>query len=97
MKSSRVTIRWPHGLHLRTAARLVRLAQAFRSRIQLRLGARIADARSILSIMILAAGLGTCLDIEATGNDEHEALQAVQEFFESPDDAETTSSPDQPD
>lgn len=67
-----------------TAARLVRLAQRFRSSIRLRLGTRIADARSILNLMLLSATLGTALDIEAAGADEHEAVQAVEEFFASP-------------
>ena len=67
-----------------TAARLVRLAQRFHSSIRLRLGTRIADARSILSLMLLSATLGTSLDIEAAGNDEHEAVQAVEEFFANP-------------
>jgi len=67
-----------------TAARLVRLAQQFRSSIRLRLGTRMADARSILSLLLLSATLGTSLDIEAAGNDEHEAVQAVEEFFANP-------------
>jgi phosphotransferase system HPr (HPr) family protein len=66
-----------------TAARLVRLAQGFHSRILLRLGTRMADARSIISLMLLSATLGTSLEIEAAGNDEHEAVQAVEEFFAS--------------
>jgi phosphotransferase system HPr (HPr) family protein len=85
MKTTRVTIRWPQGLHMRAAARLVKLSRSFRCQIQLRLGHRLADARSILSLMVLCAGLGACLDIEAAGNDEHEALRAVEEFFAAPD------------
>lgn len=64
-----------------TAARLVRLAQRFHSSIRLRLGTRMADARSILSLMLLSASLGTSLDIEAAGKDEHEAVAAVEDFF----------------
>jgi phosphotransferase system HPr (HPr) family protein len=45
----------------------------------------MADARSVLSLMILSASLGTALDIEATGNDECEAVRAVEEFFAGPD------------
>lgn len=84
MITTRVTIRWQRGLHMLTAARLVRLAQRFHSSIRLRLGTRMADARSILSLMLLSATLGTSLDIEAAGNDEHEAVRAVEEFFASP-------------
>jgi len=83
MKTKRVIVRWQTGLHLRAAARLVQLARSFESRILVRVGSQIADARSILSIMILAATLGTTLVIEASGTDEHEAIQAVVAYFNS--------------
>lgn len=82
MKSKRVTVRWPAGLHLRAAAHLVQLARRFQSRILVRVGSQMADARSILSIMILAATLGATLVIEASGDDEHEAIQAVVAYFD---------------
>ena len=81
MKTTRVTVRWQRGLHMLTAARLVRLAQRFHSSIRLRLGTRMADARSIISLMLLSASLGASLDIEAAGKDEHEAVAAVEDFF----------------
>jgi len=82
MKAIRITVKWERGLHLRAAAQLVQLSRQFHSHIRFRLGAQAADARSILSIMLLAASLGTCLDIEASGDDEHEAIQAVAAYFE---------------
>jgi len=91
MKTTRVTIRWERGLHMQTAARLVRLAQRFHSHIQLRLGTRIADARSILNLLILSASLGASVDIDAVGNDEHEAVRAVEEFFANPDGGDSSS------
>ena len=45
----------------------------------------MADPRSILSLVLLSAGLGTSLEIEASGVDEFEALQAIEEFFRSPE------------
>ena len=84
MKTTHVTVQWPHGLHARPAAKLVGLARRFRSRIRLRLGTRLADARSILHIIVLSAGLGMALVIEADGVDEQEAIQAVEEFFREP-------------
>jgi phosphocarrier protein HPr len=83
MKATRITVKWEEGLHMRAAARLVQLARRFNSRILLRLGAGVADARSIMSIMILAASLGSPLIVEASGEDEHEAIQAVEVFFDS--------------
>ena len=99
MKTTRVNVRWLHGLHARPAARLVRLAHRFHSRIHLRVGARLADAKSILHILILSAGLGTALQIDVDGVDEREAIQAVEEFFQDDDsgaDAESDAAPLQP-
>ena len=91
MKTTRVTIRWDRGLHMRTAVRLVRLAQQFRSQIRLRLGPHMADARSILNLMILSASLGASVEIEAIGNDEYDAVKAVEEFFANPDSGDNLS------
>jgi phosphocarrier protein HPr len=85
MKATRLTVKWKQGLHMRAAAELVRLARRFRSRIYLRAGAHVADARSIMSLMILCAGLGSALDVEASGDDEHEAIQAVEAYFDTHD------------
>ncbi len=81
MTRRQVTVAWNQGLHLRRAAQLVQLAQRFHSRISLQLGSRMADARSVLSLLLLSASMGTALDVEAIGADELEAIQAVQEFF----------------
>lgn len=81
MTRSQVTVAWDQGLHLRRAAQLVLLTKNFRSEISLQLGTRMADARSILSLVLLSAGLGTALVVEAVGADELEAVQAIQDFF----------------
>ncbi len=67
------------GLHARAAARLVRTASAFRSRIRLERADRSAsaDAKSILSVLMLAAARGTELQITAEGPDEGPALEAL--------------------
>ncbi|MEA3187795.1 MAG: phosphocarrier protein HPr [Chthoniobacter sp.] len=81
MKSSRVIVQWRDGLHLRRAARLVQLGQKFRSRILLKCGENTADLRSILSVIALCATMGTSLLIEATGDDERDAADAVEQMF----------------
>lgn len=86
MKRSQVLVRWNAGLHLRPAARLVRMAQTFHSTILLKCGGKLADARSIISVMLLAASMGTVVDIEATGVDEATAAQAIEQIFSSDDD-----------
>lgn len=67
------------GLHARAAARLVRTASAFQSLIKLeRADTHIsADAKSILSVLMLAAARGTELRVSAEGPDELVALGAV--------------------
>ena len=81
MKKTSVIIRWKEGLHLRPAGALVRLAQRFHSKLTLRLGTAVADATSVLSLVILGATLGTVLEVEASGTDEMEAIAAIEEYF----------------
>ena len=81
MTHNRVTIRWPEGLHLRRAAKLVKVAQQFRSTIFLKCGDRIADLRSVLSVLALCATLGATLEIEVNGDDELEAARTVERVF----------------
>ena len=71
------------GLHARAAAQLVRLAGKFQSRIKLRRpdNGNSADAKSILSVLTLAASKGIALIVEVNGEDEQEALKAVEEIF----------------
>ncbi|HNQ14563.1 MAG TPA: HPr family phosphocarrier protein [Pyrinomonadaceae bacterium] len=71
------------GLHARAAAQLVRLASGFSSRIKLlRIdNAVIADAKSILSVLTLAASKGVVLEIEIDGVDESPAFSAIESIF----------------
>lgn len=85
MKNTRVVVSWRDGLHLRQAARLVKIATRFRSAIVLRCGARWADVRSVLGVVALCATLGTGLEVEAVGDDEQEAVQAIEEAFAATD------------
>jgi multiphosphoryl transfer protein len=82
-----VVVPWKEGMLLRRASCFVALATRFRSTILCRLGEKIADGRSIISVLILCASLGATLEVEATGPDECEALQAIDAFFQSGDDA----------
>lgn len=84
MKQLKVTVPWNEGLHLRRAAQLVKVAQGFRSTLCLKCGDRIADLRSIVSILALCATMGTTLDLEAVGDDEQDAAQCVEQVFDGP-------------
>ncbi len=71
------------GLHARAAAQLVRLAGSFQSDIELKRidNAVVADAKSILSVLTLAAAKSTELELQADGADEERALKAIEEIF----------------
>jgi len=83
MLKGQVTIINRLGLHARAAAQLVRLASGFQSKIKLIRtdNSVIADAKSILSVLTLAASKGIDLEIEIEGEDEQKAFEAVQEIF----------------
>jgi phosphocarrier protein len=91
MKRCKLIVPWPEGLHLRPAAALVRAAQGFRSTIHLTCEGRIANLRSILGVMALCATMGTGLDLEISGEDEQDAIQAIEQIFA--DSGHNTSQP----
>jgi phosphocarrier protein HPr len=72
------------GLHARAAARLVRMANRFQSKLRLERidGSVSADAKSILNVLMLAASGGTLLRAIAEGHDEAEAIAALSGLFE---------------
>jgi len=78
-----VTIINPLGLHARAAAKLVRLSRNFVSQILIIEHRRnaTANAKSILSILAIAAPVGSSIRITAEGADEREALDAVCALF----------------
>jgi phosphocarrier protein len=79
MIESTITICNKAGLHARAAARLVGTASQFNSSV--RIGTeKLVDGKSILSLMMLAASKGTVLNIIVDGNDESDALQAIQDL-----------------
>lgn len=74
----------PLGLHARAAAQLVKLAGNFKSRIIIsRTDSGVfADAKSILSVLTLAASIGTQLGLSVEGDDAADAYDAVRSLFE---------------
>ena len=81
MQERRISVTNKLGLHARASAKLVQLVQGFRSQIWLVNGTREVNAKSIMGVMMLAAGIGTNLVVRADGPDEGEALEAVIELF----------------
>ena len=83
MIQSSITISNKLGLHARASAKLTKLAGSFRSEIHLSRNGRRVNAKSIMGVMMLAAGLGASIDIEADGPDEAEAMDALRALIDS--------------
>ena len=71
------------GLHARAAAKLVRLANTFRSSVTITRSDTnvIADGKDILSVLQIAAGYGLNLAITVEGVDEHDAIEQITKLF----------------
>lgn len=65
------------GLHARASARLTQLAGTFRSEVWLSRNGRKVNAKSIMGVMMLAAGKGATIGIETSGVDEDEAMAGL--------------------
>ena len=65
------------GLHARASAKLVSTASQYESKIELNFNGQKADAKSIMSIMMLAASMGSKMIIRTDGDDEQEAMNAI--------------------
>ncbi|AUL46826.1 phosphocarrier protein HPr [Bordetella trematum] len=70
------------GLHARAAAKLTQLASKFESEIFIARGAQRVNAKSIMGVMMLAAGPGVTVRLDASGNDADQALVEIQSLFD---------------
>jgi len=70
------------GLHARATAKLVQLLSTFRSQATLEARGREVNAKSIMGVMLLAAGQGTPVIVRVDGEGEAEAMEAVAALFE---------------
>lgn len=69
------------GLHARASARLVEVASRFSSEIRLEVNNKIASAKSIMSVMMLAAHTGSIIKVIANGEDETLAISKISELI----------------
>ena len=81
MLEHEVTITNTSGLHAQASAKLVQVLAAFKSQVTLSGKGREVNAKSIMGVMLLAAGPGTVLKVKINGDDEEEALKIVKQFF----------------
>ena len=69
------------GLHARASAKLTKLAGSFSSEVHLARSGRRVNAKSIMGVMMLAAGQGTEVDVEVEGPDEDRAMASLLELI----------------
>jgi phosphocarrier protein len=77
MIKSSISISNKLGLHARASAKLTKLASTFRSDVFMSRNGRRVNAKSIMGVMMLAAGLGSEVEIEIAGPDEQAAMDAL--------------------
>lgn len=82
MVEQQATIANALGLHARAAARFVRLAGSFASRVTVSKGTRSMDGKSIMGLLLLSAAQGTIITIRAEGPDEGPAVAALVSLVE---------------
>ena len=77
MIKTRTTISNKLGLHARASAKLTKLAGSFGSEVWMSKGERRVNAKSFMGVMMLAAGIGSSVEIETDGADEEAAMKAL--------------------
>jgi len=70
------------GLHARASAKLTKLAGSFACEVWLARGERRVNAKSIMGVMMLAAGLGSTIEIETDGADQQAAMDALRALID---------------
>ncbi|MCI3207612.1 MULTISPECIES: HPr family phosphocarrier protein [Pandoraea] len=69
------------GLHARASAKLTQLAAKFQSEVWLTRNGRRINAKSIMGVMMLAAGIGSKVEVETEGTDEAQAMQEILDLI----------------
>jgi phosphocarrier protein len=82
MIKTTITISNKLGLHARASAKLTKLAGGFASEVFLSRNSRRVNAKSIMGVMMLAAGMGSEIEIETEGADEQAAMVALRELID---------------
>ena len=82
MKEELLTLKNRLGLHARAAAKFVHAAATFESKITITKDGDEVDGKSILGLLLLAAGKGTPLLVRAEGPDEDRALTALRDLVD---------------
>jgi phosphocarrier protein HPr len=83
MLEKKLIIKNKFGLHARPAAVMVQTASKFKSKIKIVKDSQEVDGKSIMGLMTLAANAGSTITLLADGDDEMQALQALEQLIES--------------
>ena len=81
MNKKSVTISNKLGLHARASAKLTKLAGSYPCDVWIARGDRRVNAKSIMGVMMLAAGLGVTVELETSGPQEEEAMDAIVQLM----------------
>ncbi|MDR1968575.1 MAG: HPr family phosphocarrier protein [Burkholderiaceae bacterium] len=82
MMKSDITIRNKLGLHARASAKLTKLASGYPCEVWMSRGERRINAKSIMGVMMLAAGTGSVVTLETDGAQEQEAMDALRALID---------------
>ena len=82
MPKSTIQIRNKLGLHARASAKLTKLAGSFKCDVHMSRNGRRVNAKSIMGVMMLAAGMGTEIEIETEGDDADEAMTQLRAMID---------------
>ena len=81
MQKRTITISNKLGLHARASAKLTQAASKFESAVWISRNGRRVNAKSIMGVMMLAAGLGSTIELETDGPDEESAMETIEALF----------------
>lgn len=82
MEQRTITIRNQRGLHARAASKFVKLAGQFDADITVSKDGQSVSGRSIMGLMMLAAGIGTTVDVACEGADANTAMDAIAHLID---------------
>jgi len=82
MITQKITIKNKLGLHARPASNFVKMAQSFKSKIEILKGEKRLNAKSMIGILAAGAKCGTEIELAIEGEDEQEAMKQLTEFID---------------
>ena len=82
IKEAIIAINESNGLHARPAAELAAMAKRYKSNITLTAGSKVANAKSVISLLTLGVKQGSEINLKIEGEDSEDAMHEVTTFFE---------------